>query len=314
MDYGRVLANLRDLVLPTREEALAIIEAALGSLLGERNIVCVQAPVNIVGDLHGQFFDFLHMLDVCDGAHGFLFLGDYVDRGYNSVELLLYTLVMRLQRPVAVHMLRGNHENRAQTSAYGFRDECLAKYDEIVYWKMCELFEALPLAAAVQGGFFCMHGGITPDLCIDELLAVDRLVEYPRLGSIMWSDPSDDVDDYVPSQRGAGYLFGRMAVADFLLQLNDAWPAIACPAAGSDADMRFRAIVRSHQLVMEGIKEHFGGACITVWSAPNYCYKCQNRAAVMVVEPDGHDYVYYDRAEEQFRQAGAVPVYFNGKS
>lgn len=316
MNCADVMKNLRNLVLPPKETVLVIIEKALSSFLEEQNLVCVPAPVNIIGDLHGQFFDFLNILDSLDSASNFLFLGDYVDRGYNSVELFLYLLCLKLQRKDSVYMLRGNHESRAQTSAYGFKDECIAKYDEYVYWRTCELFEALPIAAIAGERFFSIHGGIMPEFTLEGLLCADRLNEYPEYGNIMWGDPSDDVLGFLPSQRGAGYLFGRQAVQEFLEQINIAWPSIA-PLVKTDSApiQKICAIVRSHQLVMDGIKCQFDGTCITVWSAPNYCYKCKNKAAAMIVKTDGHEYMYYQHVKEQYKvDAEDALICFQNKS
>lgn len=309
MDRKRVadlLKKLENSVLPSREDSLEIVGCAKKIIEREPNVLYINDAMNVVGDLHGQYYDFLHLLEIVDPNHGMLFLGDYVDRGYNSVELILYILLMKINadmdensnnRGRSVFLLRGNHENRAQTSAYGFMSECIAKYDIYLYWKVCELFEYLPVAAIVNNKYFCVHGGISPGLSIAALQNADRVAEYSEIGYVLWGDPSDDIDTFSRSQRGAGYLYGASAVDQFL-------KSIAC-----------EYLLRSHQLVFDGVKEHFGGSCITVWSAPNYCYKCKNMAAVMVIPDEKarakHSFIYFAAVEEQYRAEDLKMSYFN---
>lgn len=283
-----LLQKLRESVLPQREEALAIIARAREMMQHEENVVRVSGAVNVFGDIHGQFYDLLHMLDATDTRRGMLFLGDYVDRGYNSIEVILCVLLLKIRNGKKVFLLRGNHENRAQTAVYGFRTECVAKYDLYVYWKICELFEYFPLAAVVNDYYFCIHGGICPGLSLDRLNGADRVHEFPELGNVLWSDPTDDTEYFVKSQRGAGYLFGRTAAVEFLKR-------IGC-----------QCIVRSHQLVFDGVKEHLDGACITLWSAPNYCYKCKNLAAVMLIDGQHREYIFFDAVEEQYKNVDCL--------
>lgn len=274
---------LKEVLLPKRNEVIRIIELAQEALQQETNVVHVTGNFSVVGDLHGQYYDFLYMLEISKKSYGIVFLGDYVDRGYNSVELMLHILLLKIENQNKVVVLRGNHENRAQTSAYGFMDECLAKYDNFVYWKFCDIFSYMPLAAVINQKYVCLHGGIVPELTLERLNSIDRMVEYPELGSVLWSDPSEDISNFSASQRGAGYLFGSTALQQFL------------------QTTRCSVLVRSHQLIMDGAKEHFDGACITVWSAPNNCYKCKNIASFMEIDSNGHKLVFYEAVEEQYK-------------
>lgn len=280
---AKILRDLESLTLPPREVLLDIISQAKTVLQEEPNVIRLQGNTNVVGDVHGHFFDFLNMMSLADQSFNILFLGDYVDRGYNSVELFIHLMVMKVASRDKVFLLRGNHENRAQTAAYGFRSECVLKYDHVVYWKICEVFELLPVAAIVNGEYFCVHGGISPDLSCEWLESLDRVEEYAEISCILWGDPCDDIDYFKPSQRGAGFLYGRLAVGEFLRRVGCSY------------------LVRSHQLVFNGAEKHFDGKCITIWSSPNYCYKCRNRASFMVIEDGTHDFVYFDAVKEQFR-------------
>lgn len=279
-----LLQILKDAVLPKYDEVIQIIQQAQDLLQHEPNVIYTNGPTSIVGDLHGQYYDFLYMLEISNQEHAMVFLGDYVDRGHNSVELILHVLLLKLIRKDKVVILRGNHENRAQTSAYGFMEECVSKYDIYVYWKLCDLFTFMPLAAVVNSHYMCIHGGIVPDLTLEKLQHLDRVSEYPELGSILWSDPSDDIDGFGNSQRGAGYLFGAVALREFLRKV------------------KCTTLVRSHQLVMDGVKEHFCGMCITVWSAPNYCYKCKNIASIMEINAvNDYKLIFYEAVDEQYK-------------
>ena len=196
--------------------------------------------------------------------------GDFVDRGYNSVETMTLLLLLKARFPHRITLLRGNHESRQITQVYGFYDECQRKYGNANPWKYCtELFDWCPLAALVDGNVLCVHGGLSPDVrTIDQMRMIDRKMEIPHEGDfcdLMWSDP-DDIDTWAVSPRGAGWLFGAQVTHEFN-QING-----------------LELICRAHQLVQEGYKYLFSDALVTVWSAPNYCYRCGNVAAILQLD------------------------------
>ena len=166
--------------------------------------------------------------------------------------------------------MRGNHESRQITGVYGFYDEIMRKYGNGNAWiYCCEVFDCLNIAAVVEGEVFCVHAGLSPDIkTIDQINLIDRRVEIPHEGpfcDMMWSDP-EEIDSWAMSARGAGWLYGMKVVKDFN-QLNN-----------------LKLIVRSHQLVQEGFKYMFEEKLVTLWSAPNYCYRCGNLAAILVLD------------------------------
>jgi serine/threonine-protein phosphatase 4 catalytic subunit len=146
----------------------------------------------------------------------------------------------------------------------------LRKYGSVNVWRYCtEIFDYLSLSAIIEDKIFCVHGGLSPSInTLDQIRIIDRKQEVPHDGAmcdLMWSDP-EDIDGWGLSPRGAGYLFGGDVVAKFN-QTND-----------------LTLIARAHQLVMEGYKQMFNEALVTVWSAPNYCYRCGNVASILELD------------------------------
>lgn len=279
----KTLRDLQKLVLPSAHSIISIIKEAKEVFAREKNVLYIEGDTAVVGDIHGQFFDFLNILDLIGDGKKILFLGDYVDRGYNSVELLTYLAILKILNPNDIFLLRGNHENRSQTIVYGFYEECTQKYDHAIYWMFCELFEHLPLVSIVNKSYFCVHGGISPGLTLDWIESRNRAQEYGDFSCVLWGDPVDDVDEFSVSQRGAGFLYGKKAVDSFLNEVNCQY------------------LVRSHQLVANGFEVKFNGKCITVWSAPNYCYRCKNLASFMVIKEKNHDFTTFEAVKEQYR-------------
>ena len=227
----------------------------------ESNVIRIASPITICGDIHGQFYDLKELLKVggmCPETN-YLFMGDFVDRGFHSVETLLLLLCLKLRYPDHIYLIRGNHESRQITQVYGFYDECLRKYGSVNVWRYCcDIFDYMSLSAIIDDRVFCVHGGLSPSIStLDQIRLIDRKEEVPHEGpmcDLLWSDP-EDIKGWALSPRGAGYLFGS-DVVDMFVHANN-----------------LSLIARAHQLVMEGYKEMFDGRIVTVWSAPNYCYR-----------------------------------------
>jgi len=264
-----------------------LCELCMEILSEESNVQPVEAPVSICGDIHGQFYDVLELFNVGGQLPdtSYIFIGDFVDRGYNSVETIQLLLCYKAKYPGRITLLRGNHESRQITQFYGFYEECQRKYGNANTWKYCtDLFDYLPLGAIVEGKVLCIHGGLSPDVkTLDQIRVIDRKIEIPHEGpfcDLMWSDP-EDIDTWAFNTRGAGWLFGSKVTKEFT-HLND-----------------LELICRAHQLVMEGYKFWFPEKnLVTVWSAPNYCYRCGNVASILQLD---------ENLERQWKIFNSVP-------
>eukprot|EP00945_MAST-04E_sp_MAST-4E-sp1_P003985 g3985.t1 len=238
----------------------------------ESNVQAVQAPVTVVGDVHGQFHDLMELFRIGGYAPNtnFLLMGDYVDRGYFSVETVTLVVALKVRYRDRIHLLRGNHESRQITQVYGFYDECLRKYGNANVWKyFTDLFDSLPLTCLIENQIFCPHGGLSPSLdTLDHIRALEREQEVPHEGPIcdlLWSDP-DDRCGWGISPRGAGYTFGQ-DISEMFNHTNG-----------------LTLVCRAHQLVMDGFAWTHDKNVVTLFSAPNYCYRCGNQAAIMEID------------------------------
>ncbi|OHT12456.1 hypothetical protein TRFO_17737 [Tritrichomonas foetus] len=271
-------------------------------LYQENNILFLQSPIVVCGDVHGQLDDVLYLFDISGGVEGqkFLFLGDYVDRGYFSLNTFLLLACYKLKYPDSIYLLRGNHEDRMVSQTYGFFHEILANYGHPGAWFACnEVFELLPISAIIDNELFAVHGGLSPFLTdISQISIINRRVDIPEKGiltDLLWSDPADrgsKTKRYYPSSRGNGHIFGEAQANEFL-QHN-----------------KMKIILRSHQMVMEGHQYYFenqvdprlDGALLLVWSAPNYSYRSGNIASVLKYKFSGKedfDIVHFDTAPKR---------------
>lgn len=303
LDLDAWEARLRKLQPLDLRDLKILFRLVIDILLDESNVQAVPSPVTICGDIHGQFPDLLGLFSIAgelsnSSSLTYVFLGDLVDRGYNSVETLTYLLLLKVKYPSKIFLIRGNHETRAVTAIYGFYDECDKKYGTAEVWRQAmEVFDTFPVAVLVDGKTLCVHGGLSPQLrTVDQMRLIQRRQEVPNEGpfaDLLWSDP-EDVDGWAVSQRGAGYLFGPTVTREFLHRNG------------------LHLIARAHQLVQEGYKYHFEEEqLITVWSAPNYCYRCKNLASVLrVFEDESREILLFKECERQTTKEQQKPNYF----
>ncbi|RWR92636.1 phytochrome-associated serine/threonine-protein phosphatase [Cinnamomum micranthum f. kanehirae] len=304
MDLDLWISKVKEGSHLMEDELQLLCEYVKEILIEESNVQPVNSPVTVCGDIHGQFHDLMKLFQT--GGHvpetNYIFMGDFVDRGYNSLEVFTVLLLLKARYPANITLLRGNHESRQLTQVYGFYDECQRKYGNANAWRYCtDVFDYLTLSAIIDGTVLCVHGGLSPDVrTIDQMRVIERNCEIPHEGpfcDLMWSDP-EEIETWAVSPRGAGWLFGSRVTSEFN-HINN-----------------LDLVCRAHQLVQEGLKYMFQDKglvtvshvastvyCSTtvdffrqttvlfpieltawllqVWSAPNYCYRCGNVASIL---------------------------------
>lgn len=283
------------------KEVVTILNKLMEILYNEPTLLEIPAPCNICGDIHGQLIDLFTLFETKKdtiGGRPYLFLGDYVDRGYYSLETFLYLACLKIKDPTKIYLLRGNHECREVSKTYGFLEEIKTNYGNPSIWHLCQnVFDLLPLSAVVGGSIFCTHGGLSPDISsIDQIQVMDRQKEIPTNGpmcDLTWSDP-DSSGGWAPNIRGAGWLFGAKQTREFL-QIN-----------------KLKLVARAHQLAKDGYLYKFDEQLVTVWSAPNYAFRSDNLACVMAVEENlERDFKIFEAKEGSNRKPDQVlPSYF----
>ena len=232
----------------------------------------VSAPVNICGDTHGQFNDLLRLFEFGGRppTTNYLFLGDYVDRGKNSIETMGLLLAYKIKYPKNIFLLRGNHESEILNHVYGFFDECKRRYNIKIYKLFSDCFNWLPISAIVDDKILCMHGGLSPDLTsLDKIRKIVRPTEVPDKGllcDLLWSDPDRNVQGWGGNERGVSVTFNEKTVEDIVEKL--------------DIDL----VCRAHQVVENGYEFFADKKLVTVFSAPNYCNQFDNHGAMMLVD------------------------------
>ncbi len=266
----------------TERTILRLINTAAEHICSEPTLVEVELPATIYGDIHGQHDDLLSWMERVgppSANHRCLFLGDYVDRGQQSIEVICLLLAYKALFPTRVCLLRGNHEWADVNRNYGFLSECTNRYSRALWRSFNEFFRCLPLAALVGQRMLCVHGGISPQLeKLDDIRQIDRLAmrnsgESSADGTptlvvdLVWSDPAPSTSGYQDSHRGVSVEFGEDTVT------------AACRRLGVDL------IVRAHQVVQDGYEFFADRRLVTIFSAPQYCH-FDNAGAVMQVDAD----------------------------
>lgn len=302
ISFEEMLVQCREGKLLKAEDLRRLCAYVTEILVEEPNVVSLSAPIKVVGDVHGQFHDVISMFEVggdISSGFSYVMLGDYVDRGAHSVETMALLMALKACYPDRLTLLRGNHETREITRVYGFYDECTAKYGGTFAWNaMCAVFDCLPLAAVIDNEIMCVHGGISPEIAIvDQMQAMQRHGEVPPEGAVcdlMWSDPTTLTQTWALNERGAGYMFGSRVANDFN-HVNG-----------------FRLICRAHQLAQDGYSYPYGftdQSVVTVWSAPNYCYRCQNTATIMSVDENlDRKFIYFEEASSMHFDLDEMPA------
>lgn len=273
LDAGYAGKSTKGVVL-RNAEITSICSRVREILLEQPPLIELEAPVKIVGDIHGQYSDLIRMFEMCGfpPSSNFLFLGDYVDRGKHSLETILLLMCYKIKYPENFFLLRGNHECANVTRVYGFYDECKRRCNVKIWKTFVDTFNCLPIAAIVAGKIFCVHGGLSPALShMDDIRNIARPTDVPDYGllnDLLWSDPADQEKDWETSERGVSYSFGKKVITDFLSRHD------------------FDLVCRAHMVVEDGYEFFEDRILVTVFSAPNYCGEFDNYGAVMSVSTE----------------------------
>jgi len=258
-----------DLKLP---EVKFLIEKSREIFISQPVLLDLEAPLKIVGDIHGQYYDLLRLFEYggFPPDANYLFLGDYVDRGPNGLETICLLLAYKIKYPENFFMLRGNHECSSINRIYGFYDECKTRFS-LKIWKLFnDCFSCLPLGAIIEDKILCIHGGLSPDLkSLEQIRRIVRPTEIPDTGllcDLLWADPDPEVQGWQVNDRGVSFTFGGDVVENFLKRHE------------------FDLIVRAHQVVEDGYEFFAKRQLVTVFSAPNYCGEFDNAGAMMSVD------------------------------
>lgn len=271
MDIDKCIERLQRGLIVNENAAKAICHSAIEVLAEEPQVLKITPPVTVCGDIHGQFYDLKELFKTGgEIPHTkYLFLGDLVDRGYYGVETFLLLLALKVKYPDRLYFVRGNHESREITLKYGFYEECKEKYGSHLVWQLCtKTFDFISLSAVIDDKIFCVHGGLSPSLCkIDEINSIKKgpLSVNGPASDLAWSDLGED-HGWKKSPRGSGFLYGP-DVTDRFNHTN-----------------KIELICRAHQLAMNGYSWNHNHSVITVWSVPNYCYRCGNLAAIVQLD------------------------------
>lgn len=260
--------------------------------------------LTIVGDLHGQLFDLLKIFTLNgepSATNRYLFDGDFVDRGKFGAEVFLVLSAWKVLYPEYVHLLRGNHEVATINEYYGFDEELRLKYpsDSNMRARFNQVFAVLPVWAIVEEKIFVVHGGLpkqaerTTTSDLHTLRKVTEPLQESQLQDLLWSDPQEP-DGYEMSERGAGVMWGPDITDHFIANNN------------------LEMIIRAHQMCADGFKMQHKGKVLTVFSSPNYCGRCGNRAAIVKIRPDRgmtiHTFVAANTTASEMRAMETVPA------
>ena len=271
----------------------AICTSVEGIFESEPSLLEIPPPVKICGDIHGQMADLLRVFKIGGSPpqSKYLFLGDYVDRGNKSVEVIVLLFALKVRYPDSIYLIRGNHESMEMTEMFGFMDECRKKLSMQTWLLFLRVFDYLPIGAVVGSSFFCIHGGLSPHLkTLDDIRVIARPTPIPEAGlmaDLLWSDPSVTTNGFGPNERGSTITWGENAASEFLKANN------------------LQYVVRGHQMAQDGFHFPFDPCrhTVTIFTASNYANECTNKAAFMDIDED-ETVVFNILPQKQARESG----------
>jgi len=242
----------------------------------------------VVGDIHGNIDSLLEIFQKVGYPpyKSYVFLGDYIDRGQYSLEVVVLLLALKIKYPTSLYLLRGNHEISLSSS---FRFECQTYINDTIYMQFEDCFNQFPLVALINGDYLCQHGGISKkaqDFSQYSSLKKSSKVKGMAL-DILWSDPTTEISCFGPITRGRSRSFGNSALESFLKKSG------------------IKGLIRGHSYVEQGVKQDFLG-CTTVFSSTDYLGK-GNTSAVLLVNYSGISNVLF--APNPQARKNAFPIW-----
>lgn len=259
------------------EDLLDLCRETLTLLKTQPHLLYLEPPVFVLGDIHGDIHDLLRVFSkifnhLLDKSAKILMLGDYIDRGGFSTEVVILIFSLMVQFPNNFYFLRGNHEFPGISNVDILDVELNSLYGKTpLFEEIHHVFTYLPLAAVIGKSYFAVHGGLSPKLNTPEDI---NQIEYPIVDvktnklveDILWSDPCAKIAGFIDSTRGKGTLFGSSAIQTFLQNNN------------------FKMIIRAHQCVINGISV-FNDNVITVFTTSFYNSE-ENRGGFLKITED----------------------------
>ncbi|XP_017124406.1 serine/threonine-protein phosphatase PP-Y [Drosophila elegans] len=251
-----------------------LIQQTRNAIMRQPMLLELRTPVKICGDIHGQFTDLLRIFRACGfpPKANYLFLGDYVDRGKQSLETICLLFAYKVKYPENFFLLRGNHECASINRVYGFFDEMKRRHTVRLWHSFTDCFDWLPVAAIVGERIFCCHGGLSPSLRkLEDIKLLQRPTAVPDEGllcDLLWADLSTTAHGWGHNERGVSFTFDEDIVRDFL--------------KAHDLDL----VARAHEVVEDGYEFFANRRLVTIFSAPNYCGQMNNAGGVMSVSED----------------------------
>jgi protein phosphatase len=260
--------------LPPPGQILDQIALCREIFAAESSLLDLHGSFVIVGDIHGNLTDLVRIFERMRYPPDtkYVLIGDFVDRGPNSVEVMLLLFALKLLYKDHIYLVRGNHECDSLCNLFGFKGECEMKLGSAVYSAIVDCFTFLPFAARINGKVLCLHGGIGPEVSdlrsIEELDRPMRSYESPVSNALVWSDPRIDVEGFVASERGTGSFYSSEALDHFL------------------SENGLSLLIRGHEFCPDGYDQPFGedGKCITVFSSSDYCGAGNSSAVIRLDE------------------------------
>lgn len=252
---------------------LSFIKHATEIFRDEPMILNLDGPITIVGDLNGHLPDLLRVLQKTGSPNirKYLFLGNTVNRGQFSIEVISLILIMKILYPQQVFLIRGQCEFREFCESEGFLREIETLYEnKTLYLPFIQMFNILPVAAIVNKKILCLNGGFGPS--IDDLSTISQLkrplvtFNSQVLVELFWSDPTEALPMYLPSSRGYGNLYGEQALNDFLKAI------------------KMKKLIRGHQCVAQGCQPLFDNQLITVFTASKFENSNNNKSGFVNIQ------------------------------